>query len=125
MFCKPIVTLFIVPHSQSQLRRLEPHSCRPALLASSTRGSLKRARSRLRRLDYPSSVRAESSQCLQQIFTVESTQEFIRMGSVRQRLTENRHDCNVVLVGDVRVGKTALVDRFLNNKFIEVRFLGS
>ena len=44
------------------------------------------------------------------------------MGSVRHRLTEVRHaDCNVVLVGDVRVGKSALVNRFINNKFTEVR----
>ena len=42
------------------------------------------------------------------------------MGSVRQRLTEARHDCNVVLVGDVRVGKSALISRFINNKFNEV-----
>jgi len=41
------------------------------------------------------------------------------MGSVRHRLTEVRHDCNVVLVGDVRVGKSALVNRFINNKFGE------
>lgn len=41
------------------------------------------------------------------------------MGSVRQRLSEARHDCNVVLVGDVRVGKSALVNRFINNKFSE------
>eukprot|EP00093_Oithona_nana_P004500 04500.XXX_4285_356_1 [CDS] Oithona nana genome sequencing. len=41
------------------------------------------------------------------------------MGSVRQRLTEARMDCNVVLVGDVRVGKSALLNRFLNNRFAE------
>ena len=45
------------------------------------------------------------------------------MGSVRQRLTEARIDCNVVLVGDVRVGKSALVNRFLNNRFVEVRIM--
>ncbi len=45
------------------------------------------------------------------------------MGSVRHRLSEARHDCNVVLVGDVRVGKTALVNRFINNKFSEVSLL--
>ena len=56
-------------------------------------------------------------------FTVESSKEFIRMGSVRQRLTEARIDCNVVLVGDVRVGKSALVNRFLNNRFVEVRII--
>ena len=43
-----------------------------------------------------------------------------KMGSVRHRLSEVRHDCNVVLVGDVRVGKSALVNRFINNKFAEV-----
>ena len=42
------------------------------------------------------------------------------MGSVRHRLSEPRHDCNVVLVGDCRVGKSALVNRFINNKFNEV-----
>ena len=42
------------------------------------------------------------------------------MGSVRHRLAEVRHECNVVLVGDVRVGKSALVNRFINNKFSEV-----
>jgi len=41
------------------------------------------------------------------------------MGSVRHRLSEFRQDCNVVLVGDVRVGKSALVNRFINNKFSE------
>ena len=45
---------------------------------------------------------------------------FDRMGSVRHRLAEIRHECNVVLVGDVRVGKSALVNRFINNKFSEV-----
>ena len=45
------------------------------------------------------------------------------MGSVRHRLSEARHDCNVVLVGDVRVGKSALVNRWINNKFTEVSFL--
>ena len=45
------------------------------------------------------------------------------MGSVRHRLAEARQDCNVVLVGDVRVGKSALVNRFMNNKFNEVRLL--
>ena len=45
---------------------------------------------------------------------------FDRMGSVRHRLAEVRHECNVVLVGDVRVGKSALVNRFINNKFSEV-----
>ena len=44
----------------------------------------------------------------------------LRMGSVRHRLSEPRHDCNVVLVGDCRVGKSALVNRFINNKFVEV-----
>lgn len=44
------------------------------------------------------------------------------MGSVRHRLAEARQDCcNVVLVGDVRVGKTALVNRFIQNRFTEVR----
>jgi GTPase SAR1 family protein len=42
------------------------------------------------------------------------------MGSVRHRLSEARHDCNVVLIGDARVGKTALVNRFIHNKFSEV-----
>jgi GTPase SAR1 family protein len=42
------------------------------------------------------------------------------MGSVRQRLSETRHDCNVVLVGDCRVGKSSLVNRFVNTKFSEV-----
>ena len=46
-----------------------------------------------------------------------------RMGSVRHRLSEFRQDCNVVLVGDVRVGKSALVNRFINNKFSEVSFV--
>ena len=45
------------------------------------------------------------------------------MGSVRHRLSEFRQDCNVVLVGDVRVGKSALVNRFINNKFSEVSFV--
>lgn len=45
------------------------------------------------------------------------------MGSVRQRLSEARHDCNVVLIGDCRVGKTALAHRFINNKFTEVRII--
>lgn len=41
------------------------------------------------------------------------------MGSVRHRLSEARHDCNVVLIGDSKVGKSALVYRFINNKFSE------
>ena len=50
-------------------------------------------------------------------------QKIQKMGSVRHRLTEVRHDCNVVLVGDVRVGKSSLVNRFINNKFNEVSLL--
>ena len=43
------------------------------------------------------------------------------MGSVKYRMAEaRRNECNVVLVGDVRVGKSALVNRFINNKFTEV-----
>jgi AAA+ ATPase superfamily predicted ATPase len=49
--------------------------------------------------------------------------QLYRMGSVRHRLSEFRQDCNVVLVGDVRVGKSALVNRFINNKFSEVSFV--
>ena len=40
-------------------------------------------------------------------------------------MSEFRQDCNVVLVGDVRVGKSALVNRFINNKFSEVSFVFS
>ena len=43
------------------------------------------------------------------------------MGSVRHRLAEARHDCNVVLVGDAKVGKSSLINRFMNNKFSEVK----
>ena len=52
---------------------------------------------------------------------VESKLKIVNMGSVRHRFDEVRHDCNVVLVGDVRVGKSALVNRFIHNKFQEVR----
>ena len=52
---------------------------------------------------------------------VESKLNIVNMGSVRHRFDEVRHDCNVVLVGDVRVGKSALVNRFIHNKFQEVR----
>jgi len=41
-----------------------------------------------------------------------------RSSFVEPRLT---HDCNVILVGDVRVGKTALANRFVHGKFSEVR----
>ena len=34
---------------------------------------------------------------------------------------EQRYDCNVVLVGDCKVGKTALANRFVSTKFSEVR----
>ena len=34
---------------------------------------------------------------------------------------EQRYDCNVVLVGDCKVGKTAIASRFVNTKFSEVR----
>jgi GTPase SAR1 family protein len=44
-----------------------------------------------------------------------------KMGSVRHRLAEARHDCNVVLIGDAKVGKSALINRFINNKFSEVK----
>ena len=45
------------------------------------------------------------------------------MGSVRgvQRMAEFCHECNVVVVGDCRVGKSALVSRFVCAKFSEVR----
>ena len=45
------------------------------------------------------------------------------MSSIRHRLSKFRQDCNVVLVGDVRVGKSALVNFFMNNKFSEVDFV--
>ncbi len=45
------------------------------------------------------------------------------MSASRQRMAcEPRldFDCNVVLVGDHRVGKTAIANRFVNSKFSEV-----
>ena len=36
---------------------------------------------------------------------------------------EQRYDCNVVLVGDCKVGKTALANRFVSTKFSEVRIV--
>ena len=43
----------------------------------------------------------------------------VEMGSVRDHL-ENRKECCVVVVGDSKVGKTALIHRFINDKFVEV-----
>lgn len=42
------------------------------------------------------------------------------MGVKRQQ--EVTSTCTVVLVGDPRVGKTALVNRLIANKFSEVRY---
>ena len=38
------------------------------------------------------------------------------MGSVHHRLAEARHDCNVVLVGDAKVGKSSLINLLCNQK---------
>ncbi len=43
------------------------------------------------------------------------------MGSVR-RMAEFEHSVNVVVAGDCRVGKSALVSRFVSSKFPEVSF---
>ena len=43
------------------------------------------------------------------------------MGIGRLCSSKFRLDCNIV--GDVRVGKSALVNRFINNKFSEVSFV--
>ena len=43
------------------------------------------------------------------------------MGIGRLCLSKFRLDCNIV--GDVRVGKSALVNFFINNKFSEVGFV--
>jgi len=40
------------------------------------------------------------------------------MGSVRDQL-ENRKECSVVVVGDCKVGKTALINRFIHDDFTE------
>ena len=43
------------------------------------------------------------------------------MGVKRQQDVHGTSTCTVVLVGDPRVGKTALVNRLVANKFTEVR----